>query len=46
MKLNPQYITTYKNNKWQSISSEDLLPGDICILQSTENIKGVDVKNK
>lgn len=32
MKLNPAFITVHRNGTWTKISTEDLLPGDICIL--------------
>ncbi|CAD8051496.1 unnamed protein product [Paramecium sonneborni] len=39
MKLNPQLITVYRKNQWTKISSELLIPGDIVILQTAEQIK-------
>ena len=39
MKLNPQYIMTFRKNQWEKVSSEDLKPGDICIIQSADSVK-------
>ncbi|CAK72470.1 unnamed protein product (macronuclear) [Paramecium tetraurelia] len=39
MKLNPQLITVYRKNQWTKISSELLVPGDVVILQTAEQIK-------
>lgn len=41
MKLNPQYITIYRNKHWVKVSSEDLKPGDICIIQTADQAKPV-----
>lgn len=46
MKLNPQYIQVYRQNNWIRISSEELVPGDICIIQASHTIKPYDVKDQ
>ena len=46
MKLNHQYVTVHRNKSWVKISSEDLIPGDICILQTADQAKPVVVVNK
>ena len=34
MKLKSSYVYTYRNDKWIKISSEELKPGDICVIQA------------
>lgn len=46
MRLNPQYITVYRENKWMKVSSHDLEPGDVCIIQPSNMIKKAEVKNE
>lgn len=45
MRLNPQYIHVYRENKWVRISSHDLEPGDICMISAGNSCKKVDEKN-
>ena len=40
------YNSVYQNNKWIKISSDELKPGDICVIQTSTNIKIVENPNK
>jgi len=45
MKLNPHYLPVYRNHKWVKISSLDLDPGDICVINSSNSLKKADTPN-
>jgi len=42
MKLHPQYIQTFRKNKWVKLNSEELLPGDICVIQAGNSIRPIE----
>jgi cation-transporting ATPase 13A1 len=37
MRLQPQYIQVYRDNRWERISSYDLVPGDIVSLHTASH---------
>lgn len=45
MKLNPHYIFVYRNHKWVKISSLELDPGDICLVNPSSSLKKAEVPN-
>jgi len=42
MVLSPQYIYVYREHKWVKINSIELTPGDICAIQTSNNISVVE----
>lgn len=41
MKLNPCYVTVYRNKQWTKVSSENLVPGDIVMIQTADQAKPI-----
>lgn len=40
---NPSH-SVYRENKWEKISSEDLVPGDICLIQVSKDVNIIERK--